>query len=133
MNLVVDANILFAALIKESQTIELMFNENINLFAPEFLFEEFAKYKEEIIKKTKRTETELKEVLDMLKSIITFIPKEEFEEFLREAIRISPDKNDIQYIALALKLKLPIWSNDKELKNKQNKIKVYHTKELMNI
>ncbi len=56
----------------------------------------------------------------------------EFEEFLKEAETISQDKNDVQYIALALKLRLPIWSNDKDLKQ-QNKIIIYHTHDLIKI
>ncbi len=132
MDLVIDANILFAALIKEGVSIELIFNENFHLFAPEFLLEEFAKYKSEILKKTKRTEEEFNEILDILKNIITLIPKEEFSEFLAEAENISPDKKDIQYFALALKLKCSIWSNDKDLKQ-QDKIKIYPTHDLVKI
>jgi predicted nucleic acid-binding protein len=37
MDLVVDANILFAALIKDSITSELMLHEDMHLYAPEFL------------------------------------------------------------------------------------------------
>ena len=62
MDLVIDANILFAALIKEGVSIELIFNENFHLFAPEFLLEEFTKYKNEILKKTKRTDEEFNEI-----------------------------------------------------------------------
>ena len=41
MRLVVDANIIFAALIKESTTAEILLHENIKFIAPEFLFKEF--------------------------------------------------------------------------------------------
>ncbi len=132
MDLIIDANILFAALIKEGKTIELLFNEDTHLFAPEFLLVEFTNHKEEILKKTKRTEEEFNDILEILKNIIAIIPKEEFEEFLKEAETISQDKNDVQYIALALKLRLPIWSNDKDLKQ-QNKIIIYHTHDLIKI
>ena len=56
MDLVVDANILFAALIKEDITSELIFKLRLHLFAPEFILEEFEKYKEELKNKTGRTE-----------------------------------------------------------------------------
>jgi len=45
------------------------------------------------------------------------------------AEKISPDPNDLMYFALALKLKCPIWSNDKELK-KQNEVIIYSTEDL---
>ena len=132
MDLVIDANILFAALIKESVTKELILSNGINLFAPEFLFEEFYKYKEEILKKTNRSLEEFNEIFMILTNIITLIPEEEFSLFLEKAKSISPDENDSVYFALALKLNCPIWSNDKKLKN-QDKIRVYSTQDLIEI
>ncbi len=44
MDLIVDANILFAALIKNSMTAKLMFVERLHLYAPEFLLDEFEKH-----------------------------------------------------------------------------------------
>jgi len=132
MDLVIDANILFAALIKESVTKELILSNGINLFAPEFLFEEFYKYKEEILKKTNRSLEEFNEIFMILTNIITLIPEEEFSLFLEKAKSISPDENDSVYFALALKLNCAIWSNDKKLKN-QDKIRVYSTQDLIEI
>lgn len=132
MDLVVDANILFAALIKDGTTIELLFNENIRLFAPEFLLEEFFKHMDEIIGKTKRTEKEFNEIFELLKEIIIIIPLDEFSNFVEHSEKISPDKKDIQYFALALKLNCSIWSNDKALK-KQSEINVYNTEDLVKL
>lgn len=49
-----------------------------------------------------------------------------------QAEEISPDKDDTLYIALAMKLKCPIWSNDKDLK-KQSEVKIYSTKDIIEI
>ena len=43
MELIVDANILFAALIKEGLTSDLIVKDNLNLYSAEFLFTEFEK------------------------------------------------------------------------------------------
>lgn len=43
MDIVLDANILFSILIKDSKNGELLFNERIHFYAPEFIFEEFRK------------------------------------------------------------------------------------------
>ena len=43
-DLVVDANILFAALIRRGGTAELLLDRRLRLFAPEFLLQEFAKH-----------------------------------------------------------------------------------------
>ncbi len=64
MNLVADANILFAALIKEGKTIEILLNSLFNFYAPEFLFEEFKKYREEILHKTYRNKENFLEIFD---------------------------------------------------------------------
>ncbi len=131
MDIVADANILFSALIRAGTTAQLLVRLDFHLFAPEFIIEEFLKHKDTILSKTKRTEQEFYNFLDDIKEIITIIPKDEFETYIEKAISISPDANDVQYFALALKLNCPIWSNDKELK-KQNTVKVISTQELIN-
>ena len=130
MNLITDANVLFAALIKEGKTIEILLNPFFNFYAPEFLFEEFEKYKDEILRKTHRNESQFSEILEVLKNIISIIPKEEYAGKLNLSSEISPDENDIDYFALAFKLNCAIWSNDKKLKE-QDKVKVYSTEELI--
>ena len=133
MKLIVDANVLFAALIKEGSTAELLISDKLQLFAPEFLFTEFAKYKDLIIKKTHRNDEKFDQFLDLLKEQITIIPKEEITPFIEEADKISPDPKDSIYLALAIALKSDIWSNDKKLKEDQSKITVYTTEELIEI
>jgi|SRR3989338_4103513 len=132
MNLVADANVLFAALIKEGKTIEILLNPFFNFHAPEFLFEEFNKYKNEILRKTYRSESQFLEILEIMKNIINIIPKEEYLDRVNPAEEISPDENDTDYFALALKLNCAIWSNDKRLKE-QNKVKIYSTEELVEL
>lgn len=130
MDLVVDANILFSVLIKKGKTEELIFETDLHLFAPEFIFEEFENYREEILGKTERTNEEFEELVNILKRKIMAIPNEETEIYIPEAEQICPDKKDIDYFALALKLKCPIWSQDKELKEKQKVVKIYSTEDL---
>ncbi len=117
MDLVIDANILFAALIKDSFTSELLFQGRFHLYAPEFILEEFQSHKEEILKKTARSEEEFFRLLEIFKRKIVLIPLQELISYLKDAEQISPDTKDIAYLALALRLHCPIWSNDKELKS----------------
>ena len=132
MILVIDANILFSALIKDSLTAELIFNEDLKLYACEFIIEEFFKYEEEIMKKTHRAREQFITIMHQLRDIITVIPKEEYSHLIAEAERFSPDPKDVMYFALAMKLNGSIWSNDKLLK-KQDKVKVYLTSEIMQL
>jgi len=131
MDLVLDANILFSILIRKGKNEDLLFHEDLHIFAPEFLFEEFSKYKDLILKKTNKNEEEFEKLVTILKKKIKIVSNEEIDEYLNQAKRICPDLNDIDYFALALKLKCSIWSNDKELKEKQNIIRVYSTKDLI--
>ncbi len=130
MILVIDANILFSSLIKNSVTTELLFEEDLVLSTPEFIINEFFKYEGLILRKTKRTKIQFIEIMHMLKEVITVVPEEEYSKFMEEAKTISPDEKDIAYIALALKLNCAVWSNDKKLKE-QDKVKVYSTSEII--
>lgn len=133
MDLIIDANALFSVLIKKSRSEEILFRSEVHLFAPEFLFEEFRKYETTIIGKTSRNVGDFYNLLDILKKRITVIPNEETQDCMEEARALSPDQNDADYFALALKMRAAIWSNDKVLKEKQNAIEVYSTYELMKI
>ena len=132
MDLVIDANVLFSALIKDSFAYNLLFGGSFHLFTPEYIFTELEKYKEEILKKTERTTEEFFRLLETLKRRIVIFPLEELVPYVEEAENITPDPDDVAYFALALKLNCAIWSNDKKLKE-QNKIKVYNTHELSKI
>ena len=132
MDLVIDANVIFAILIKDSINLDLLFKNEIYLYAPEFLFTEFGEYEKIIGEKTERSEDEFNKLLGILQNKIVIFAREEIEPFLEEAKRICPDKDDAPYFALALKFNIPIWSNDKKLKE-QNKIKVYSTQDILNL
>ncbi|MBI2451915.1 hypothetical protein HYV50_02430 [Candidatus Pacearchaeota archaeon] len=85
---------------------------------------------EEIIYKTGIPNEKFKELREDLAICVEFIQAEEYKDFLKEASLLLPDyPDDIDFLVLAIKLELPIWSNDTHLKS-QNKIKVYTTKEL---
>jgi len=129
MDLVVDANILFAALVKEGKTAELLFREDLHLYAPDFLFKEFSKHEQFILAKTSRPQKDFGRLLEILKRRIAIVPFEEITPFLKKAKEISPDAGDVPYFALALKLKAGIWSNDNRLQS-QNAVRVWKTQEL---
>lgn len=133
MELVIDANVIFSALIStEGKTCDLLFSDEIVLFAPEFLQEEFEKHKQEILLKSGLPEVDFDLALSLIFSRIRIIPSSEFKSFIRQAKEVCPDPNDTEYLALALKLSCPIWSNDKELKS-QDVVKVYFTRELLEL
>ena len=131
MRLVIDANIIFAALIKKGLTSELLTSNELQLFAPEFLLEEIKKYQNLIIEKMHRSPDDFEHYLRILSEYIIIIPKEEIMPFMESAEKISPDPKDSTYFALALAISSGIWSNDKKLKMDQDKINVFSTSDLL--
>ena len=130
--MVIDANIIFAALIKEGLTAELIISDELQLFAPEFLLEEISKYQDQIFEKTHRSKEEFEIFVQILNEYITFIPQKNINPFLEKANLFSPDPKDSVYLALALALKSAVWSNDKKLKEEQVQVKVLSTEDLIN-
>ncbi|MBS3107261.1 PIN domain-containing protein [Candidatus Woesearchaeota archaeon] len=129
MDLVIDVNVLFSALIKRGKTEELLFKEAFHLFAPEFLFDEFEAYRERILEKTERPSLEFDALVQILKKRIKTLPRTETEPFLPAAKHISPDPKDVEYFAAALRLRCGIWSQDRALE-KQDVVPVYSTEKL---
>ena len=132
MDLVVDANILFAALIKNGVTTKLIFVDDLHLYAPEFLLEEFNKHRNYLLNKTHRTKEEFNEILEVLAYRIIFIPFEDIEQYLEKADKISPDPDDSIYFAIALKIGASIWTNEKRLQ-KQNIVNIYTTSDILDL
>ncbi len=133
MKIVIDANILFAALIRESTTRKLLFDNRFELYAPSFITEEFVEHLKELETKTNLSAEELKNIATRMIALnITIIEEQEYKELIEQARKITPDPDDVMYIALALKLPSPIWSNDKKLKD-QNIVMIYTTTELLHL
>ena len=130
MDLVVDANVLFAALVGRDKTQELFFSNKINLIAPLKLIEEFEKNKEEIAKWGKVSVSELMYAFDIIKEKIKLFSTNNISSEIRsKAEKLSPHEKDVPYFALALQLGAAIWSREKAFK-KQDEIKIYSTQEL---
>ena len=134
MLLVVDANVVFSALIRRGNPFKVFEANNIfkrfEFTAPEFLFEEIDKKFNKILSKTHLSSQELSETLSFIKEQIEFIPSTESLDKFPEAKELN--FKDSPYLALALNLNCPIFSGDKGLKE-QTKVKVLSPRELLDI
>lgn len=139
MFLVVDAEVIFASLIKRGFTLELIKwvkEEDHELVTPEYIFEEVRRKEAKLLKYSTLEQSKLWYSLFLLFEHIKPVPKEEYSEFLEEAKETSP-LEDFPYTALALKYlslskEVKIWSNDPELKESlKDKVEVLTTKELL--
>jgi len=132
LEIILDANVVFAAMIKNGLTRHLILRSGWNFYIPEFIFSEIENHINTVSEKTELSEEELKELLNnfIIAANITITPSQEIQPLIKDAEKISPDIDDIHYFALALKIKCPIWSNDKELK-KQEVIQILTTQEIL--
>lgn len=132
MEFVIDANVVIASLIRDSETRKMLFNQNLKLFSTGFLLQELSAHKLEIAEKSGLNEDQLEVLIGIFLKYIELVPEDEFSKQLKTAVEISPDSKDIQYLALAIHRQIPLWTNDKALK-KQEMIKVLSTPELISI
>ena len=72
----------------------------------------------------------LRSVLSLVTSKIRIVPAAVYQHRLADAERLSPDPADAPYLALALHLGLPLWSNDSALR-KQMAVPIYSTQKLI--
>ncbi len=131
LRLVVDATVLFTGLIGKGVTKSLFFSDNLELLAPEFLFEEFSEHKSRIKSISALPAADIDFLMEKLEDTINVVKKSKFEKFLKEASSLINDPEDTEYLALSLSLdKCPIWSNDPHFK-KQSLVRVFTTNELV--
>ncbi|MBN1348526.1 PIN domain-containing protein [candidate division KSB1 bacterium] len=116
MKVVLDSNIIFAALISGNEKYIEIFRL-IEIFVPDYIFSEISKYGERIIKKAKIQE-DFSKFIHYLFSEITVIPKLTIsQENFRKAMELTQDidEKDAPYVALSLELDIPLWTNDIKL------------------
>jgi predicted nucleic acid-binding protein len=98
----------------------LFTNSNLKFLAPSFILDEFKKHENECLIKSRLSKEKFSQRKKEIFSKIKFIEYNEYKQFIREAIKITPDVDDTPYFALALKTSYPIWTNDAQLKNQSD-------------
>ena len=135
MILVVDSNILFASLIKDSTTRKIIVESEWEFYYPEMSFHEIRKYKDLVLEKSGMNEEEYTELLGHLLKHITLVPEEQIEGKIEEANEIlgKVDPDDVVFLATALSIEnANIWSNDPHFE-KQNKVRVFKTEHIVKL
>jgi predicted nucleic acid-binding protein len=133
VQLVVDANILLAAFLKEALTRELLLDSRLDLAAPEHLLSETFRHlrtSASIRKRIGLSSKEIETLFLLLTQRIQVFPETSYQSVMTKALTLAPHRQDAPYLALALILKAAVWSNDKGMK-KQPIVTVYSTSELL--
>jgi len=117
---VLDANVLIAALLRDSTTRKLIAMGGIDLHAPAYLFEETQEHFGELLDRSGISASALAEVFRILRGYITEHPVEVYEGHLERAMEIlgDSDPRDAPYVALALAIEADaLWTEDRGLRN----------------
>lgn len=132
MNFVVDTNILLSALIKDSINRKILIESGLNFYYPEISLHEIQKHKSLVLKKSGMNENQFKGLLNILLDNIILVSDDKFAESLKEANHLigKIDAGDVVFLACAISLNIPIWSDDKHFQA-QKKIKVLTSQEFI--
>jgi predicted nucleic acid-binding protein len=130
MRLIVDTTEIFSFFNKKSKARELSLLSKLELHSPLFALTEIKEHKSEILNRFSLSETQFLLIWKLLNVVVKFADEKEYSKFMIEAESISPDPDDSDFFALALKHNCVIWSEDKELK-RQDKVKILSTSDLI--
>lgn len=133
MNIVIDSNILFSALIKDSTTRKIILDYDGFFLFPSYIFIEMEKHIDELLEKSKMNRADFDNLLHMVLKKVLVVPASVMKQYRDEALGIVKDIdiNDALFVACALAhQESMIWSDDKKLKN-QSRIKILNTKEMI--
>lgn len=120
MIVITDSNILFSALISPNGNVAkvLKSKSNIQIFAPDFLFEEIDNHFDKIVKYSKRSKKDIiSEILSFKQSLQIINRKDIPKKDVQKAINIvnDIDIDDFLFVALHFHTKHKLWTSDKEL------------------
>lgn len=130
--IVVDANILFSALLREGTTRHLLLYGDLDLHTPEAIWDEFDRNRAYLLKKSRATDAAFDLLVDSLKDRIGAIPRILIRAHLEQALAQvgKADELDAPYVAAALALGATLWTHDKRLKERTT-VPVVTTSELV--
>ena len=137
--MVVDANKLIAAFLRDGLIRRVLLLGGIRFFTIDYVLEELEEHKNELLRKARIDERAYAHILrHILLPSITVVEGEEVLDVVEEAYEIARgfDPDDWPVIALALKLGVPIWTNDKKIVEASRSTKRFRaitTRELLEI
>jgi predicted nucleic acid-binding protein len=118
MEIVIDSNKIISAVVSKGIVRRIVIFSGINFYAPKELVEEIKKHREEICKRIGLKTEFFNFILEeLILPKLNIVEESKYANKISEAYTISKefDEKDTPFIALALKLKVPIWTNDKSM------------------
>ena len=121
MNIIVDSNVIFSALMKSENKFRefLMFNDKLNFISSNFMIIELFKHKEKLMKYTQLSEIDLLNSYHLLLNKINFVSDEIISnKNIKKAYELcnSVDPKDTIFVALTFEFDGLLWTTDKKLR-----------------
>lgn len=135
MKIVIDSNILFSALIKDSVTRRIILEYDGFFLFPSFIFEELEKHKAELLKKSGMKRKSFEALLNLLLQKVLIVSTDVLFRYRTRAYELVKDIDLDDTLFIACALAYPgsiIWSDDKKLKE-QHQIHIINTAEMYSI
>lgn len=134
MKLVIDSNLLMAALIKDSIVRRIIISNKFVLIAPEYLFDEITKYSGVISDKADISLQDLQIFVGILLENIHLVKAQNYMDKINEAKEImNEDIKDVPYVACYLAMHADgIWSEDAHFDNKKE-LRVFKSKDIIKL
>ena len=129
----VDSNIIFAGLIRNSSTRAILASTDIEFVVPEWVHSELREHIGELAEKAGVPEKEMERYVEQIFQIVHTMPMEEYKDSLAEALEImsETDPDDAPFLAVAIATGADaIWTNDAHFLEQQ-RVKVVSTRDMM--
>lgn len=121
MNLIIDTNIIISSLITpRSNLSKLIFHDLVGsrIIAPSFMFEEILNKYDKLLRSTKLTDEQLKELIYLLLKRVDFIDNDlissKNQQLAYELVK-DIDPKDLLFVALSIQTGFKIWTGDLKL------------------
>ena len=130
LRIVVDANIIISALLGGKPRF-ILFDPKFEFITNKFILKEVEKYIPLISKKSGVSKKEIKKGISLLP--LKIVSKNYYKNYLKAAEKLigKIDKDDIDILALYLKEKTFLWSEDKDFEKAKPKINLLKTEDLV--
>ena len=131
--IVVDANIIIAALFGSRATLIILTAQNYSFYAPQYIIKEIRKHKEAICKEARKMPEDFANENNPLLKYVTIVNESDYVHYMNKAEEIMKQRDikDATYIATALRINANfIWTNDKDFRE-QKIVKTKNTNEFI--
>lgn len=118
MKVVLDANRLFSALLRDGSTRKALYDTAATLYAPAFLRTEFEKHHAELQRRSGLSAADLARLVEQVFAQVEWVPDDLIQPHVPAAAAAlaAVDPDDVPYLATALAVGADaIWSEDKGL------------------